>query len=73
MALDRIHLRKLLKILFLEPNQRRSALRADIREELNREAGGEGGGGDFYAPFWADAKAHVFGTRDLHEVDWQYL
>jgi hypothetical protein len=68
MALDRIHLRKLLKIMFLAPNQRRSALRADIREELNRDAGEESGGGDFYAPFWADAKAHVFGSRDLHEA-----
>lgn len=68
MALNRIHLRKLLKILFLPPNARRSALRADIREELNREAGAESAGGDFYAPFWADAKAHVFGKLDLHDA-----
>lgn len=25
-----------------------------------------GGGGDFYAPFWFDAKSHVFGAADLH-------
>ncbi len=68
MALNRIHLRKLLKILFLEPNMRRSELRSDIREEIAREAGQEGGGGDFYAPFWADAKNHVFGTADLHNM-----
>lgn len=68
MALNRIHLRKLLKILFSEPNVRRAELRSDIREEIAREAGQEGGGGDFYAPFWADAKDHVFGIADLHDM-----
>ena len=65
MALENIQLRKLLKILFLKPNERRSALRADIRDDLRREAGESASGGDFYAPFWADAKAHVFGQVDL--------
>ena len=65
MALENIHLRKLLKLMYLEPNKRRSALRTDIREDLRREAGEIGGGGDFYSPFWADAKAHVFGGPDL--------
>ena len=65
MALENIHLRKLLKLMYLEPNTRRSALRTDIREDLRREAGEDGGGGDFYSPFWADAKAHVFGGPDL--------
>lgn len=65
MALENIQLRKLLKILFLEPNQRRSALRADIRDDRGRETGEAGSGGDFYGPFWADAKAHVFGRGDL--------
>lgn len=66
MALERIHLRKLLRILFLEPNRIRSAIRADIREDRVREAGQDASGGDFYAPFWADAKAHVFDDADLH-------
>ncbi len=66
MALDNIHLRKLLKILFLDAAPRRSALRGDIREEIAREAGETGSGGDFYGPFWFDAKCHVFGTADLH-------
>ncbi len=66
MSLQSIHLRKLLKMLFLEANDRRSALRTDIREEIATEAGRGGSGGDFYAPFWFDAKAHVFGTIDLH-------
>ncbi len=65
MALENIHLRKLLKILFLEQKMRQSALRADIREDIRRETGEVGGGGDFYSPFWADAKAHVFGGADL--------
>lgn len=68
MALENIHLRKLLKIAFLEPNERRSALRAEIREDLRREAGDDAGGGDFYTPFWADAKAHVFGASDLNQA-----
>lgn len=67
MALENIHLRKLLKISFLDPNKRRSALRAEIREDLRREAGEEAGGGDFYTAFWADAKSHVFGASDLRQ------
>lgn len=66
MALNRIHLRKLLKIMFLDAGKQRSALRADIREEIAREASTTSSGGDFYAPFWADAKAHIFGTTDLY-------
>ncbi len=68
MALESIHLRKLLKLIFLEPNKRRAALRAEIREELRREAGEDAGGGDFYTPFWADAKSHVFGAADLRRA-----
>jgi len=68
MALDNIHLRKLLKILFLAPNKRQSEIRSDIREEIAKEAGQESSGGDFYAPFWADAKSHVFGAGDLHQL-----
>lgn len=68
MALDQIHLRKLLKILFLDAAKQQSELRMDIREQLARDAGDGGSGGDFYAPFWADAKTHVFGTGDLHQL-----
>lgn len=68
MSLEKIPLRKLLKIIFLPPSQRRSGLRKDIREEMNRESGADAGGGDFYAPFWADAKAHVFGALDLYNA-----
>lgn len=68
MSLQMIHLRKLLKIMYLEPNRRITALRNDIREDIAREGGGGEGGGDFYGPFWRDAKDHVFGASDLHET-----
>lgn len=66
MSLQTINLRKLLKIIYLEGQPRISALRADIRDDINRERGGGGEGGDFYAPFWRDAKDHAFGLTDLH-------
>ncbi len=64
MALDRVHLRKLLKLMFLPPVKRRSEIRKDIRDEIGR-ASGDSAGGDFYVPFWSDAKAHAFGSIDL--------
>ncbi len=67
MSMRRVHLRKLLKIMFLAEGPRRSALRSDIREDRARATDeGREGGGDFYVPFWSDAKRHVFGMLDLH-------
>lgn len=66
MSLENVHLRKLLKIFFLEPPQQTSELRADIRQDIARDAGASGGG-DFHGPFWRDARDHVFHVRDLHE------
>ena len=68
MSLKVIHLRKLLAILYSEPNKRISAIRSDIRADLAKEAGAQTSGGDFYGPFWSDAKDHVFGRSDLHET-----
>jgi hypothetical protein len=69
MALDNIHLRKLLRILFMEANSRRAALRGDIREEIAREElGGSSGGGDFYGHFWFDAKSYVFGMDEIRSI-----
>ena len=68
MSIRSIHLRKLLKMMYLPANRRRSAIRQDIREEIAREGGYSGSGGDFYAPFWSDAKSHVFGFSDLHNA-----
>lgn len=67
MSLQTIHLRKILKIMYLQGPKRISALRQDIRDDLARENGSEAGGGDFYGPFWHDAKNHVFGATDLTE------
>jgi hypothetical protein len=67
-SLQIIHLRKILKIMYLQGPQRVSALRADIRDDITRESGEDGSsGGDFYGPFWRDAKDHVFGITDLRE------
>ncbi len=68
MPLQNIHLRKFLKVGFSNASRRRSELRADIRQEIAREAQADSGGGDFYVPFWADAKAHALGTRDLRQA-----
>jgi hypothetical protein len=54
--------------MFADANRRQSAIRTDIREEIAREAGLDSSGGDFYAPFWADARTHVFGFGDLHQM-----
>ena len=68
LTIQNIQLRKLLKIGFAEQNRRRSELKKDIREERARLTGEPNEGGDFYVPFWADAKAHVFGALDLHQA-----
>lgn len=68
MSLERISLRKLLKIMYLEGQPLISELRTDIRADLERERGNTDGGGDFYAPFWKDAKDHAFGESDLHDT-----
>ncbi len=73
MALQRIQLRKLLKILLLDQKECLSAIRKDIREDLAREAlktSGLSMARDFYVPFWAAAKNHVFEGADLtYSVD----
>lgn len=51
--------------MFLDERGRRAALRADIRADISRERGDEASGGDFYGPFWSDAKEHVFRRLDL--------
>jgi len=67
MSLEAIHLWKLLKLLYLEPNQQVSEMRSDIRMDIARERGAAGDGGDFHGPFWKDARDHVFNIRDLRE------
>lgn len=67
MSIEMIHLRKLLRLLYLTPNRQTSELRADIRQNIAREDGMASGGGDFHGPFWSDARDHVFHGRDLHD------
>lgn len=65
MSLEKIHLRKLLQIFDLVGGARTTVLRSDIRSELKKASGIGGKGGDFYVPFWTDAKTHVAGEGDL--------
>lgn len=65
MSLEKVHLRKLLQLFDASHPKRISLLRADIRAEISKENGTSGDGGDFYVPFWADAKKHVAGLLDL--------
>ncbi len=68
MSLQVINLRKILKLMYLPPRELTTALRNDVREDRDRERGVVGGGGDFYGPFWKDAKDHVFGISDLQDT-----
>lgn len=65
MSIKIVHLRKLLMLFYAPPNFRTRKIRDDIRAQLRKEAGEESDGGDFYTPFWADAKQHMFGRGDL--------
>lgn len=67
MSLEKIHLSKLLKIFYSDTRKQISLLREDIRNEIKKENSADGSGGDFYIPFWADAKAHASGQLDLRE------
>ncbi len=68
MALDKIHLRKVLQYLAMDPKKRASAIRADARAVVrNERRPKQGGGGDFHSCFWADAKAFAAGELDLSE------
>lgn len=66
MSIEKIHLRKLLQLFYLPPRACTSHLRADIRDGIKKASGEGGDGGDFYGPFWADAKNHVAGLVDLN-------
>jgi len=68
MSIEKIQLRKLLRLFYATDPKRRSILRADIYGDIKKEADedeDEDGGGDFHVPFWADAKRHVDGAVDL--------
>jgi hypothetical protein len=68
MGLDRVHLRKLLKLFMMKENLRATAIRADARDVMKRLDEGAGPGGDFPIPFWRGAKDHAAGRSDLHDT-----
>jgi hypothetical protein len=65
MSMEKVHLRKLLKLFFLSDAARVSELRKDIRQEIKKATFPSSKGGDFHTPFWTDAKNHVAGRLDL--------
>ncbi len=68
MSLDKINLRKLIKLLGADERLLVSELRSDIRLTILKEQGHNSGGGDFHVPFWADAKTFVANQGDLTEL-----
>lgn len=67
MSLEKIHLRKLLKFLFLPEKNQISEIKKDINQDKKKESDNKNTGGDFYVPFWSDAKNHVFNLVDIHD------
>ena len=63
-----IHLRKLLTLMFAAKPQLVSILRHEIRSQIKKDRGLSAGGGDFYGPFWRDAKDHANGGSDLRST-----
>lgn len=68
MSLENLHLRKLIKLIYLADNQKIGEVRTDIRLEIARELGDISGGGDFHSPFWSDARDHTLHIQDLNEA-----
>lgn len=65
MSLHLIGLGKLLNAMYASDAQRTKLLRTDIRSGIKKANGtSTDTGGDFYGPFWADAKRHVAGELD---------
>lgn len=68
MSFETVGLGKLLATMYASPRDRTAALRRDITQEIRKASGANPSkGGDFYIPFWADAKLHV-GGGNLREL-----
>jgi hypothetical protein len=66
MSFELVGLGKLLNAMYASKAQRIALMRNDIRGEIRKEGTPTiDKGGDFYVPFWADAKSHVSGDLDL--------
>ena len=69
MSFESIGLGKLLIAMYATKADRVRMMRTDIRNEIKKSKGlGNGEGGDFYVPFWSDAKRHVAGGLDLRDA-----
>ncbi|WP_417321515.1 hypothetical protein [Erythrobacter aureus] len=65
MSLEIIHLRKALKFCMLDDDRAFSALRREAYEDRRRQESSGEGGGDFFGPFWSDAKRFAIDGDDL--------
>lgn len=65
MSLKKIHLRKVLALMFATDAKATSVLRADIRDEIRKASGIGSEGGDFHTPFWYDVRGHIDGSKEL--------
>jgi hypothetical protein len=68
MTIRSINLRKLLQFCALDERQTLSALRKESYQDRRRAERLQEGGGDFFAPFWSDAKSFVTHGLNLHEA-----
>ncbi len=68
MSVEKINLRKLLQLFYADPRQQRALLLADIRNDRRKESEDRDNGGDFYGPFWADAKSHASGASNIRQT-----
>lgn len=67
MSFRNVSIGRLLRAMYADRGDRIAVLRDDIRTEIRKESGFRAeGGGDFYVPFWADAKQHVSGAVHLN-------
>lgn len=73
MSLKLIHLRKALKFCSLDDAKAVSALRREAYEDRRRIEFPNDGGGDFYGPFWSDAKSHAISGTDLQAATAQRI
>lgn len=65
MSFELINLNKLLRICALHDDKARSALKREAYQDRRREEHPSESGGDFYGPFWSDAKSYATEGTDL--------
>ncbi len=68
MSIKKINLRKLLQLFYADNRLQRRLLLQNISDDRRKTLIADpSNGGDFYGPFWADAKDHVAGRSNLRE------